>query len=107
MPCRDWTVEDEWRAKDAAEKALLRASLCAVLSALERQGDLYENVLSFIDWRESGVTEKEFRSWWKEHKREDAERRKRQREADRKERLRKSALSKLTDEEKKILGIKS
>ena len=107
MPCRDG-MEDFRRSEEYAERALIRAALCAVLTALEREsgGDLYENVLSFIDWKEAGVTEKEFRKWWKDHKMEDAERRAYEREERRKEEVRKFALSKLSDEEKKILGVK-
>ena len=36
MPCRDWTVEDEWRMRGSAEKAMLSASLCAILTLLEK-----------------------------------------------------------------------
>lgn len=96
----------------------LQAALCVSLTFIESLDDnkLTELCLS-TDWKEAGITEKAFLSWWINHKAADIKRREREkREATAKERkqeaekLRKAkraiALSKLTDEDLKALGIK-
>lgn len=105
MPCRDG-MEDLRRAEEHAERALIRASLCAVLTLLEKDPGGFALMLKQIDWKEAGVSKREFLGWWEDHKEEDAKRRERMAEQLREIKVRKDALAKLTDEEKKVLGIK-
>lgn len=70
----------------------LEAMLCGLCSAIEKHGAL--RFVDQVDWKEAGVTQKKFYSWWKAHK-----------EEDRKRRLKETALNKLTYEEKKALGL--
>ena len=106
MPCRDWTVEDEWRMKGSVEKAMLSASLCAILTLLEKDPDGFALMLKKIKWKEAGVSKRELMRWWEDHKEKDVKRRERMAEQLKEIKIRKDALAKLTPEEKKILGIK-
>lgn len=108
MPCRDWTVEDEWRMRDAKEMVMLRSSLCAVLTKMESNmpKKTFEQWMDAIDWKESGVTKDELMTWWEDHKEEDARRRAREAKEAAEKKIRKQALAKLTPEERKILGVK-
>ena len=107
MPCRDYLAEDQWRLEKDKEAAMVRASLCAVLTVLEDDDAAFAAVLKKIDWKEAGVTKREFLSWWEDHKIEDEQRRLREIKESREKKIRKDALAKLTAEEKKLLGIKS
>ena len=116
MPCRDY-YDDHPQAyfKDVTEPALKKqiafaeSALCQTLAALEHVDTLVETVSpkkgDFYDWinfKEAGITKKQLVNWHKEHKMLDAQHREQERMQD----LKKSALAKLTDEEKKALGIK-
>lgn len=109
MPCRDWTVNDEYHAEAHRIASLLEPAMCGILTALENQNQL-QMVLFSVDWREAGVSKESVEAWWKEHKRKDAQRRKaeakRVARAAEKQRKREEALAKLTEEERKLLGIK-
>jgi hypothetical protein len=110
MPCSDGGWSDEVRVTrdDVAEHNMLEASMCAILTALEdrfKDGSLNQ-LLDMVDWEEAGVKRRTLGLWWKKHKAKDAERRVREEAARRKEELKVSALSKLTEEEKVALGIK-
>jgi hypothetical protein len=106
MPCRDeWASEQEIRA-DYKELRLVQAGLCAVLSYLDSHQMAFPIMLQSINWKEAGISEKEFVGWWEAHKVEDRMRREREAAEDRKKKLRQSALDKLTPEEKKVLGLK-
>lgn len=48
----------------------------------------------------------EVRTWWKKHKEDDAREQARLAEIERKERVKQEALAKLSDEERKLLGIR-
>jgi len=125
MPCYSGG-EDEYR-RDAEErnqrtiKTLKKqvehteAMLCAVLSLLTPT--TLKRIVSAIDTVESGVAPQEVFDWWTAHQEEDRIRREKEaaahklaeaREAEkkRKEQLTKSALSKLTPEERHALGVK-
>ena len=119
MPCRDYYSEgEELRMEQQATAKLkkqndkLTRMLCAITTTIEEEGELF-HFLTLTNWKESGVTEDEYREWWRRHKIEDAKRKERERE-DRermldemvKEQKRKDALEKLTDEERKLLGVK-
>lgn len=74
--------------------------LCYLMRCLEKGCD-YRNVVA------SGTTEAyELRTWWAEHKRLDEARIKREEQAKEFEKKRRAALSKLSEEDKKILNIK-
>lgn len=110
MPCSDGGWSDEVRVTrdDVAEHNMLEASMCAILTVLEdrfKDGSLNQ-LLDMVDWEEAGVKRRTLGLWWKKHKAKDAERRLREEAARRKEELKVSALSKLTEEEKVALGIK-
>jgi len=107
MPCRDWTVEDEWRMKGAKEMSMLRASLCAVLTKMETNmpKKTFGQWMDAIDWKEAGVTKRELMTWWEEHKAADSRRRVREAKEAAEKKIRDEALAKLTPEEKKILGV--
>lgn len=104
MPCRDWVVEDEERHRASNEKRLLEASMCAILTVLERYHDLQE-ILKSVNWDEAGVPRYRLEKWWDEHKAEDRRRKKAEAEKRERERLREEALSKLTPAERSVLGL--
>lgn len=101
------------------------SSLCAVLRAIENAGlDVFSSNSTgrsawrtvIIDWKDAGVSSKELENWFVEHKRADAivrEKVKKEKEArllkeakaKELKQKKEAALSKLTIEERKILGI--
>lgn len=115
MSCRDYYDDHPQQYfKDVTEPALKKqisfaeSALCAALGTIEamliRQasGDFgYRDVYEAIDYKEAGITEKELREWHKKHKELDKKHR-----AEEQKRLKASALAKLTEEEKKALGVK-
>ena len=107
MPCRDGGYEDEVRVsrKTVSDHEMLEASMCGLLTQLEKEGviDLW---LSSVDWAEAGVKRKTLEMWWKKHKKEDESRRAREAAAKRKDDLRKIAIGKLSPDELEVLGIK-
>jgi len=87
------------------------AMMCAVFRAAG-----VEDILGKIDYKEAGISRKEFELWWKEHEEEDRLRREREKKAQAAKRAaakakaerakkRKEVLAKLTDEDKIILGV--
>jgi|SanBayMetagenome_1026888.scaffolds.fasta_scaffold63463_2 hypothetical protein len=106
MPCRDDMAEDMWRREAAEKAAMVEASLCAVITLLEKDPAGFALMLKQIDWKEAGVSKREFMRWWEDHKEIDAARRVREAKEKAKKKLRDGALAKLTPEEKKILGVK-
>jgi len=108
MPC-----EDDWLDEELAERSMLSASLCAILSTIEDQTVL-KSFFDRIDWMEAGVARGELERWWKEHKAEDArrrkaeaKRRKRAEERGQSQLARETALAKLTAAERKLLGVRA
>jgi hypothetical protein len=117
MPCRDY-YDDHPQAyfKDVTEPALKRqisfaeSALCEALRALAHVDSLVETVSpkqgDFYDWinfKEAGITKTQLVKWHKDHKALDAK----HREQERLESVRKAALAKLSEEERKVLGIKN
>ena len=116
MPCRDYYDDHpEQYFKDVTEPALKKqisfaeSALCAALAALEHVDSLVETVSpkqgDFYDWlnfKEAGITKTQLIKWHKTHKELDLK----HREQERLKNLRETALKKLTDEERKVLGIK-
>ena len=110
MPCRDggaYDREDEYQRKlDKKKIAFLEASLCAFLTSNERLGFTPgDSILNYIDYDEAGISEQELEDWWENHKKKDAARRKKEEKEKEKQDLKASALSKLTEEERKVLGL--
>ena len=62
------------------------------------------DLLEMVDWKEAGVTVEQVLSWWAEHQEKDRQRR--AREAATREARRRIVLSKLSAEERELLGIK-
>jgi len=105
MPCRDG-MEDVRRREESERRAIIEASLCAVLTVLDKDDAEFGAFLKKIDWKEAGVTKRQFLSWWEDHKEWDRKRREAVAQQVHEAKVRKDALSKLTEYEKKILGIK-
>ena len=105
MPCRDGVYEDEVRVSRESEHRMLEASMCGLLTQLEKEGCL-ALWLERVDWAEAGVKRKTLEMWWKKHKKEDEARRDREAAAKRKDDLRKIAIGKLSPDELEVLGIK-
>lgn len=111
MPCYDGR-NDARCITEYVEKihdGVNAARLCAVFTVLQQEGSL-DRVLRAADWGEAGVTRVNTINWWTQHQ----ERDRKQREAEQAERVRKariakakaSARAKLSDADKKALGIK-
>ena len=100
MPCHDWddSLEMDRLRKD---KAFLEAALCAFLASNERLGF----ILNYIDYDEAGISEQELVDWWENHKKKDVIRKQREAAEKEKQDLKSVALSKLTEEERKALGL--
>lgn len=106
MPCSsDYgpSIHTEYVEKEHDGK--MAARLCAVLTTLEARGWLHQT-LDNIDYKEAGITRKSLQNWWNEHKQRDVERRLREQEEARRMRVKRNALAKLTDAEKKALGVR-
>lgn len=69
MPCYDPRPSGPTNLDSLSTKEELAAALCCVLTNVG--GDMIER----MDWRESGVTKRQVRGWWKVHQREDKIRR--------------------------------
>ncbi len=115
MPCRDYYDDHpEQYFKEVTEPALKKqiafaeSALCQTLAALQhvdslvetlkpKQGDFY----NWINFAEAGITKAQLIKWHKNHKILDQK----HREAERLKKVRETALNKLTDEERKALGV--
>lgn len=120
IPCRDYYDDHpEQYFKEVTEPALKKqiafaeSALCQTLADFERvltilvkaYPDIWElspHPLDNINYAEAGITRKELEQWWKQHKKLDAK----HREAERLKKIRETALNKLTEEERKVLGVK-
>ena len=109
MPCRDGGAYDspEYQRKLDKEKiAFLEASLCASLTAFENMKNYMSNdPFDWIDYEEAGIEKKKLMDWWGNHKNKDYIRRQQEAAEKVKQDLKVSALSKLTEEERKALGL--
>jgi hypothetical protein len=104
MPCIS-EYPDEERVREDRERAFLKASLCAILTAVENAGfdPFWENSEIKVDWKEAGVQRNKLANWWANHKEADEVRRKREAAEAELERKRRAALEKLTVEERILL----
>lgn len=119
MPCRDYydehpgayyakTIEGLQKQVSFAESAL-----CAALNALEHVDSLVETVSpkqgSFYEWinfKDAGIKQSQLVGWHLKHKEIDAKHRAEEAEKKRIADLKASAMSKLTEDEKKVLGVR-
>lgn len=112
MPCRD--VWDDTPTKETRHGMTIdhfEATLCGIFTEAEARAkrtgyDELGLLLSHVNWKEAGVKRKTVEIWWKKHKEEDAERRAYEEAKKRKEELKVSAMSKLTEAELIALGLK-
>lgn len=83
------------------------AALCGIFTVLEASasGQSLDYLLGYVDWKEAGVQRRVVETWWRKHKAEDDARRRREAREKSKEELKATALSKLTPEERSVLGI--
>jgi len=95
MPCSDGGVpyENTSRSKDREDR--LARIACAAMTALEELGK--EDFLL--------LKNDEVREWWAAHKEFDRQRRAKEAETERLLQVTAEAMMKLTDEEKKVLGL--
>jgi hypothetical protein len=114
MPCRDFYDDHpEAYIKDIEVPALKKqisfaeSALCQTLAALEnvvmeKPGSFYD----YIDFKEAGITKAALVEWHTEHKALDEQHRAEAKAKKEKAALKKSALAKLTPEERNALGVK-
>lgn len=95
MPCRCDDMPHDRRPEQM---------LCAVLSVLDGEGTLAD-VLVRIDWEEAGIRRSELESWWDAHKEADRKRRETEAFNKRRDALRQSAITKMTPDERRALGL--
>lgn len=105
MPCRDYEDSYSYGHNSSQENKDLRKQndrlariACKVLTSLEEL-DREELLLQIL-------SDQEVREWWEKHKEADRIARIAREATERKARIKRDALAKLTDEEKKVLGIK-
>ena len=105
MPCRDGRDED-YGQYDRYQKQVntLEAMLCSTMRFLADQSAM-DKFLTQHDDTESGVKKLEIAQWWTKHQQEDAARREQERANLEKQNLRKTALGKLSAEERRALGL--
>ena len=106
MPCQDydtrWSNDWDRRAREEVKEEMkqhadmLARIACKALTELEDNG-IAEVLL---------LKDDEVREWWAKHKEADAKAKAARAEKARKARIKKEALAKLSDEERKILGVK-
>ena len=118
MPCTNGGPSDREIANSSQKKILkLEAFLCAIISVLENNSkmtkivhsqhfeSIFEKISNSLDEKESGITGKQLRAWWAKHKKQDKIRRNAEKEKKLTEEARRKALNKLSDAEKKLLGL--
>ena len=103
MPCRDYqsdsysSPEDSWQFREMKDRADMLARIaCKAMTELAEQGRA-----EFLVLRDDEV-----REWWHQHQEADRKAQEAKLEKQRLAKIKKDALKKLTDEEKKVLGIK-
>lgn len=101
MPCRDREGEE---IQHPYVDPVVEPALCAICTVLEQELDCpFKELLSRVDWKEAGITRRDFEAWWNKHKREDAARRRAEDEQRKQDVLIQKALSKLTAEERRLV----
>ena len=97
MPCRSYEDEDNYEVERLRKQVDKLARIaCKAMGALVKEGK--EDFILLQD--------DEVRTWWSAHKIADAKAAAEKAERARKAKIKREALSKLNDEERKVLGIK-
>lgn len=97
MPCYD-SRDDDYNRELATRNEFFKAALCGILST-------GSDVLSKVNWKETGIARKDVEAWFAQHQREDAAKKKRQADIRRTEVVKQNAILKLSPEELKALNI--
>lgn len=105
MPCLDCGPNYTVSTKEIDRMRNAEALLCAITSVLQKKGML-STTLTSVNWKEAGISIMVFDEWWAEHLKKDVARRKRENEQAERQRKIDAARSKLTPEERKLLGLK-
>lgn len=101
MPCVSDGYYPSFEDQVRKELNLVRAIACGLL----KLDDSIET-LSEVDWKEQGITLDQAQEWWLDHQQRDRARKRQELLAAEKQAKKDAALAKLTDEDRKILGIK-
>lgn len=97
MPCMSYDDRPDYSAREWKSKTDKLARIaCKAMTELVEQGKA-----DFLL-----IKDDEVREWWDQHQEADRKAREAREKKEHEKRIRKEALAKLTDEEKKILGIK-
>lgn len=97
MPCRSYDDDPGYSERQWKEKTDILARIaCKAMTELTEQGKA-----DFLILRDDEV-----REWWEKHQEADRKAREARERKEYEARVRKEALAKLSDEERKILGIK-
>ena len=110
MPCRDYYDDNPGAYyKDTIEGlrkqvSFAESALCAALRHIESA--YHADPVQYVDCKSAGIKPKELKAWFENHKALDDKHRAEAEEKARVHKLRNEALSKLTAEEKKVLGVK-
>ena len=101
MPCYDHRDYDTNHAYDYTAKrlAFFEAIACMLMKHVS------DGQLTKQDFKNAGVTREAVDTWWKKHREEDARRIAQENEAARIEKIRISAINKLTKDEREALGL--
>jgi hypothetical protein len=97
MACRDYRDDPAYQRDMQGELDILSRIACKALTHIEQSGDGLEILV---------LKDPEIAKWWLAHKEADRKEQEKLRKEQEKQMLRKSALSKLSAEERKALGIK-
>jgi len=104
MPCYvDDSYEREQNARYLEKRVKqFEAVVCAVMR-------VDPTIVDRIDWNECGVTKKQHMAWWKEHQKQDAERKIREEEEKKQEAIRKEKkrLKEIRALERKLAELKA
>jgi hypothetical protein len=97
MPCRDYESDNGYSQREQYKEQCdkLARIACAAMEELVRQGKAEFLVLK----------NEELREWWEAHLEADRKEKARIAEKERRERVKREALERLTDEEKELLGL--
>lgn len=105
MPCGDGPRYNSYERVVYRPDPETEAMLCVVMTFLEKNS-LIQYMRKETDWVEAGIDYAMIANWWKHHKAIDEARRKREKAEREREKAKKDLLAKLSDAEKKLLGIK-
>lgn len=104
MPCNDGGYGNGYAEKQAK---WFEALACGIFTQMDKQpiDGLLNDILDNLDYQEMGINRLDVEFWWKSHKSADEKRRAEEAQKAQIEELRILGLSKLTQEERKALGL--